>query len=143
MANPWDALVCAPILLHCLALARGDAAAYSGLPAGWFSQARASGAGAGARGAAGGAGARRVRPGAGPLPAPHALHKRCLRWLAAYAFLASLQSGACGALGACSAAAALMLAGRRAAEAAGGAWHLARVALTYRFEPDFQVKKHG
>jgi hypothetical protein len=139
LAHPLDAFVCAPILLHCVALARGDSAAYSGLPAGWFGA--APGAAAAPAGAATGRGRR--PGGGGPLPAPHLLHKRCLRWLAAYVFLASLQSGACGALAACSAAAALMLAGRAAAAAANEGWHLARVALTYRFEPDFQVKKQG
>ncbi|GBF89291.1 hypothetical protein Rsub_02168 [Raphidocelis subcapitata] len=145
-AHPLDALACAPIVLHCLALARGGAAAYSGLPRGWFFADIGGGAGGGSIGGGGGGGGAGGAwdQGQGPLPPPHALHKRCLRLLAAWVFLGSLQAGACGALAACSAAAALMLAGHGAAGAAAAAWRRAGGGAGGRAAAgDAALKKRG
>jgi hypothetical protein len=133
LAHPMDAILCGPILLHCLGLARGEAAAYSGLPRAWFSHRRA------ARGARRGAGCA-----AGPLPPPHMLHKRALRALAAYMFLASLQSGATAALAMCAAAAALMLAGHAAHAGAAAAWAATQAAVRRAGDSaDSESKKQG
>lgn len=157
-AHPLDALACAPILLHALALARGDAAAYTGLPPGFFeglalspvssfeSGGGAGGVATGVAGAGGVLGALGCWLRARLAPRPGSLHKRCLRLLAAYVFLGALQSGGCGGLHACSAAAALMLVGRRAAGFLGVSWAAAGGGGGgYRFESvaAFQSKKRG